>query len=168
MQKHLNMKRRGRADCSNYPRFSHLEEQRKSDINLGTSKWQLVMQRLGITCFELVFQEQRIKKTKSIKTVWMSRLYWPLVIAFLVFFSASNVMPIEASRSNGLFSSNETHLSPRKKDFPSYRFISSFISHKQFDCSDSLLFKEKLLLDITFPLLGQMWFIFNSPVYGPA
>lgn len=38
----------------------------------------------------------------------------------------------------------------------------SFISHKQFNGPSSLLFKEKLSFDITFPLLNQMWIIFNS------
>lgn len=52
MQKHLNMKKRGRADCSDYLCFSYLEEQRKCHINLETSKWQLVMHRLGIICFQ--------------------------------------------------------------------------------------------------------------------
>lgn len=50
MQKHLNMKRRGRADCSDYP--CHLEEQRKCHISLETFKWQLVMHKLGIICFQ--------------------------------------------------------------------------------------------------------------------
>lgn len=71
------------------------------------------------------------------------------------------MMPIEASQSNGLFSSNKNHLPPRGKGFPSYRFISSFTSHKQSGCSDSLLFKGKLLFDITFPLLNQ-WGLFSS------
>lgn len=39
MQKHLHMKRRGKADCSDYPsHFTHLEERRKRDINLGALK----------------------------------------------------------------------------------------------------------------------------------
>lgn len=44
----------------------------------------------------------------------------------------------------------------------------SFISHKQLNCPSTLLFKEKLSFDITFPLLNQMWIIFNSLGYNPA
>lgn len=44
----------------------------------------------------------------------------------------------------------------------------SFISHKQLNCPSSLLFKEKLSFDITFPLLNQMWIILSSLEYGPA
>lgn len=43
------------------------------------------------TCFEWVFKEQtrqlhkreQIRQLKSMKILWMSRLYWPLVIVFL-------------------------------------------------------------------------------------
>lgn len=52
MQKHLNMKKRGRADCSDYSFFSYLEEQRECHISLETFKWQLVMHRLGIVSFQ--------------------------------------------------------------------------------------------------------------------
>lgn len=102
-------------------------------------------------------------RNKSISTVWMSRAYWPLRITFLVF-SALNAMP-EVMASSAL---TRPHLSSRRKDFPSYRFISSFISHKQFSCSASLLFKRKPLFDITFPLLDQMRFIFHSLGDSPA
>lgn len=46
--------------------------------------------------------------------------------------------------------------------------ISSYISHEQFECSNSLHFKEKLLFDIMFPFLYQMRFISSSLGYSPA
>jgi len=46
--------------------------------------------------------------------------------------------------------------------------ISSYISHKQSDGSDPLLFKQKVLFDIPFPFLNQMCFISNSLGQGPA
>lgn len=46
--------------------------------------------------------------------------------------------------------------------------ISSYISHKQSDGSDPLLFKQKVLFDIPFPFLNQMCFISNSLGQGPT
>lgn len=46
--------------------------------------------------------------------------------------------------------------------------IPNYISHKQSDSSDLLLFKQKVLSDIPFPFVNQMCFISNSLGQGPA